>query len=130
MSVTTLTISINRGPKSVYEFVSDLANLPKWATAFCLSIKQEGGEGWLAQTPQGPVKIRITPRNEFGILDHVVMASPSVEVHVPMRVVQNGKGSEVLFTLFRRPDMTDIQYTEDQALVRQDLATLKRVLER
>ena len=130
MSATTLTISINRGPKSVYEFVSDLANLPKWATAFCLSIKQEGGEDWQAQTPQGPVKIRIAHRNDFGILDHIVTAAPGVEAHVPMRVVQNGKGSEVLFTLFRRPDMTDTQYSEDQELVRQDLATLKRVLER
>lgn len=131
MSATTLTISINRGPKSVYEFASDLANLPKWATAFCLSIKKEtDGEDWLAQTPQGPVKMRITPRNDFGILDHIVVPAPGVEMHVPMRVVQNGKGSEVLFTLFRRPDMTDTQYTEDQALVRQDLATLKRVLEK
>ena len=129
MSAATLTISINRGPKSVYEFVSDLANLPKWATAFCLSIKQDG-EDWLARTPQGPVKMRITPRNDFGILDHIVMPAPGVEVHVPMRVVQNGKGSEVLFTLFRRPDMTDAQYTEDQDLVRQDLTTLKRVLEK
>ncbi len=125
----TLSVSIDRDPAAVYEFVSHLENLPKWATAFCLSIKRSG-HAWTAQTPQGPVTIRIASRNELGVLDHYVSPAPGVEVYVPMRVVPSGSGSEVLFTLFRRPEMTDAQYAEDQRLVEQDLATLKRVLER
>ena len=129
MKANTLNISINRGHKSVYEFVSDLNNLPKWATTFCLSIKRDG-ENWQALTPQGPVKIRITPRNDFGILDHYIVQVPGVEMHVPMRVIQNDKGSEVIFVLFHQPDMTDAQFAEDLYKVQQDLKTLKQVLEK
>lgn len=136
MRSVTFNVTIARQPQAVYDFVADLKNLPKWATAFCRSIKNEG-DHWVLETPQGPMGMRITARNAFGILDHYVLlpqrgtysAAPGIEVHVPMRVVANGEGSEVLFTLFRRTEMTDAQFAEDQRLVRQDLDTLKRVLE-
>lgn len=46
-----------------------------------------------------------------------------------MRVVANGSGSEVIFTLFRQPGMSDEQVTEDAAWVERDLGTLKNILE-
>lgn len=128
MKSRTLNITIHRNPKEVYHFVSDLKNLPKWATAFCLSIKKSG-KVWIAQTPQGPVKIRIAAKNRFGVLDHTVIPAPGKEIFVPMRVVPNGKGSEVLFTLFQHPGMSAKQFSADSRLVRRDLKTLKNVLE-
>jgi hypothetical protein len=47
-----------------------------------------------------------------------------------MRVLANGSGSEVLFTLFRLPDMSDEQYAEDMQLVEHDLRALKDLLEK
>ncbi len=47
-----------------------------------------------------------------------------------MRVVPNGSGSEVLFTLFQLPDVSDEKYAEEIGLVEQDLKNLKSVLER
>jgi hypothetical protein len=73
--------------------------------AFCRSIKKTSGE-WIIETPQGPVKIKIAPKNDFGILDHTVIPAPGVEVFVPMRVVPNSSGSEVIFTLFQQPGMS------------------------
>jgi hypothetical protein len=97
----SLSISINRDPKIVYEFVFNLENLPKWASKAFQSIKQVKGE-WIAETPQGSAKVSLTHRNDFGVLDHCVsLTSLGVEVYVPVRVVQNGvNGSEVIFTLF------------------------------
>ena len=46
-----------------------------------------------------------------------------------MRVVPNGEGSEVIFTLFQQPGMPDENFLSDQDLVRQDLAVLKQVME-
>jgi len=125
----TLNVSINRDPNTVYEFVSNPANFPKWAKAFCRSIKQSNGE-WVAETPQGPVNISFVRKNDYGLLDHYVNPAPGVEDHVPMRVVPNGPASEVLFTLFRLPDMSDEKFAEDAGLVERDLRTLKRILER
>ena len=124
----TLTISISCDPKTVYGFVSNPENLPKWAKALCRSVKQSNG-AWVIETPQGPVTIRFVSRNELGVLDHSVSPSPGVTIAVPMRVVPNASGSEVLLTLFQLPEMSAEQYAKDMEWVEQDLATLKQVLE-
>lgn len=124
----TLSVSIGCDLQTVYEFVSNLENLPQWAKTFCRSVKQSGG-GWVIDTPHGPMKISIAGKNEAGIVDHCVSPAPGVEIFVPMRVVRNGAGSEVLFTVFQQLGMSDEQYAEDIGLVEQDLATLKRTLE-
>lgn len=46
-----------------------------------------------------------------------------------MRAVPNGSGSEVIFTLFRLPDMSDAKFAEDAGMVERDLKTLKCVME-
>jgi hypothetical protein len=123
----SLSISINRDPRTVYEFVSNLENLPKWASKAFQSIKHDEG-GWIAETPQGSAKVSLTHRNDFGVLDHHVgLSSLGVEVYVPMRVVQNGvNGSEVIFTLFYT---TEEQFAQDMRMVEQDLKNLKSIIE-
>jgi hypothetical protein len=37
------------------------------------------------------------------VLDHTVVLPDGTEVYVPMRVVPNGGGSEVMLVLFRQP---------------------------
>ena len=127
----TLSVSINSKPKAVYEFVLNLENLPRWAKMFCRSIKLLNGE-WIAEILQEQAKVRITKRNDFGILDHYVklLSSPNVdEVFVPMRVVQNGDGSEVIFTIFELAGMAEERYAEDIRMVEQDLKNLKSIVE-
>jgi hypothetical protein len=46
-----------------------------------------------------------------------------------MRVIPNGSGSEVLFTLVRAPGMTDQEFANDAQQVERDLAALKSLLE-
>ena len=56
-------------------------------------------------------------------------APREVSDFVPMRIVPNGAGSEVLITVFQQPEMTEAQYQQDLSLVKRDLERLKRVLE-
>jgi len=44
-------------------------------------------------------------------------------------VLADGDGAEVVFTLRRRPGMTDEEWAADAAAITADLSTLKRVLE-
>ena len=81
-------------------------------------------------TSQGPAQVRFAERNDLGVLDHYVKLSSGVEVYVPMRVVPNGSSSEVVFTLFKTPEMSDKQFAEDAGMVERDLKTLKSVLEK
>lgn len=124
----TLSVSIGRPPGDVYAFASDPENLPKWAKGLGESVRKHSS-GWIVETPQGPMQLRFAERNPFGVLDHYVTTPSGIEVYVPMRVVSNGDGSEVLLTLFRLPGMSDERYAEDQRLVERDLRALKDLLE-
>jgi hypothetical protein len=125
----TLSVSVECSPGQVYEFVSNPENLPKWARAFCRSVRRSEGD-WIVETSDGPMRITFVEQNEFGVLDHYVSPAPGLEILNPMRVVPNGSGSEVIFTLFQSPDMSEEEYSEDLRLVEHDLRTLKDVLER
>lgn len=125
----TLSVTIQAKPGAVYAFVFDPRNLPKWAKAFCLSVRKTGGR-WIVTSPQGPVAIRFVKKNAFGVLDHVVSPAPGVSINVPMRVVANGPGSEVVFTLYRMPGMSAGEFARDIGWVRRDLDRLRAILER
>ena len=73
--------------------------------------------------------MRFTPKNAFGVVDHYVKRSSGTEIYVPMRVIANGTGSELLFTLFREPEMSDERFSADLEFVKKDLNVLKAVLE-
>ena len=124
----TISVSIRRDPKVVYEFVLNLENFPRWARSTFQSIKQLNGN-WVAETTQGSVTIDLTERNNFGILDHFVKLSSGAVIFVPMRVIKNGEGSEVIFTLFQTADMPDDKFAEDAKSVKQDLNVLKNLVE-
>jgi|SRR3989344_1311470 len=124
----TLSVTVACPPRKVYEFVSNPENLPLWAAGLGKSVRKSGA-GWTVDTLQGPAQIRFAEKNDFGVLDHYVKLASGIDVYVPMRVVPNGSGSEVIFTLFKTPEMSDKQFAEDAGLVERDLKTLKSVLE-
>jgi hypothetical protein len=128
MKSRTLSMQINRPPAEVYQFASNPENLPMWVRSFCLSVNKSGDD-WFMETPTGQVGIRFVPANEFGVLDHVVTLPDGRSILNPMRVIPNGDGSEVLFTLFQLPEMSDEQFTQDAGMVEADLKSLKDVLE-
>jgi hypothetical protein len=123
----TVSISINRDAADVYAYLSDPANFPRWSL-FITSMERDGDE-WIATTTDGTVRIRFVQPNHFGVVDHWVQVSPQVEVYVPLRVVRNGEGSEVMFSVFRLPGMSDEQFERDLAMVTTDLGRLKGALE-
>jgi hypothetical protein len=129
LSSRTMSVSIRCDPGKVYEFVTNPENLPKWAQGLGRSVRKQGSD-WMVDTPQGPMKIRFADQNRFGVMDHYVTTPSGVEVYVPMRVLPNRSGSEVIFTLFRLPDMSDEKYAEDMRLVERDLRALKDLLEK
>lgn len=124
----TISIPINRPASEVYEFASNPANLPSWVRSFCLSVKRSGDD-WLMETPTGFIAIRFAPRNDFGVLDHVVTLPDGQSFLNPMRVVSNGDGSEIMFTLFQTDGMTHEQFAKDSKMIAADLQALKAVME-
>lgn len=129
MRARTLTVTIERPSRQVYEFIANPENLPRWAAGLCRSVRRNATGEWIVETASGPMSIRFAAPNDLGVLDHHVSPAPGAEISVPMRVVPNGSGSELMFTLFQLPGMSEEKFAEDAALVERDLQTLKAVLE-
>jgi hypothetical protein len=123
-----LTIAIDRPAAEVYAYARDPAHLPAWAAGLAAGIRLERGE-WVADSPMGRVLVRFVPVNEYGVLDHDVVLPGGQSVSNPVRVLADGAGSEVVFTLRRQPGTTDEEWAADTAAVTADLESLRRVLE-
>jgi hypothetical protein len=123
-----LHVTIERSVGDVYRFVANPENMPKWASGLSKGMRLIDGK-WFADTPEGKLEVRFTPFNDFGVLDHEVVLASGVSVFIPMRVVANGNGCELTFTLFRQPGMSDEKFNEDTAWVTRDLEALKTLLE-
>jgi Polyketide cyclase / dehydrase and lipid transport len=123
----TVSVAAAVDPGKAYAYASDPGNLPAWAPGFVKSIEKRG-DAWVAQTTVGQARFRFAPTNTFGVLDHEVEL-PSGTFHNPMRVIPNGSGCEILFTVLQLPGMTDEQFKDDLETIRDDLKRLRTVLE-
>jgi hypothetical protein len=128
LEVRNVSVSIHRSPRDVYAFISNGENVPRWAAGLGNKIRRAGGD-WLAEGPLGNVRVRFAPPNDLGVADHDVALETGVTAHNPIRVIPNGAGSTVIFTLMRLPGVSARQFNQDAKTVEKDLATLKALLE-
>ncbi|HEV2432103.1 MAG TPA: SRPBCC family protein [Burkholderiales bacterium] len=124
-----LTVQINRSAAEAYEFLSLPENFPKWASGLGAPLRRNG-EDWVVETPDGQATVRFSEPNSYGVLDHQVRLPRGGAVYVPLRLVTNGAGCDLVLTLFRQPEMTDAQFAADAEWVMRDLEAAKRLLER
>lgn len=108
----TVRMTIERPWVDVYRYVANAKNLPAWASGLAKNAK-----------------VRFVEANRYGVLDHYVSIEGGPEVYMPMRVVANGEGAEVLLTIFRQPGTSEEKFGEDTQWVRRDLEALKAILE-
>ena len=120
---------IDRSAGEVYEYALEPANLPRWAPGLGRSVEKVD-DRWFVETSEGRAGFAFVPRNEYGVLDHEVTLPSGEVVYNPMRVIADDRGCEVVFTLRRRPGMSDEDLRADADAVAADLSRLKQVLER
>ena len=123
-----LSERVDRSADQVYAYASDPANLPHWAHGLGSAVENVDGQ-WFVETAGMRVSVAFAPPNDFGVLDHHVTLPTGETVYVPMRVIPDGDGCEVVFTLRRRPGMTDEEFDRDAALVATDLTRLRQAVE-
>ena len=125
----TISIPINRPYVDVYEFLAEPLNFPSWASNLGADFRHVRGTEWATTTRTGRVILRFAPRNDHGVLDHAVYAEGTTPLTTPMRVIANGDGAEILFTLLQRPGMTDAEFASEAEWVRSDFEALRSLLE-
>ena len=63
LEARTVSISIERPWRDLYEAVWRPGCFPKWASGLSGSSLEKEGEAWKAEGPEGPVRIRFTDHN-------------------------------------------------------------------
>ena len=124
-----ISIHIDRPTTAVYEFAADPLNLPQWAAGLAGSEVEHDGDQWFTESPMGRVTFTFAPRNKFGVLDHEVTLPSGETIYNPLRVISDGDGCEVIFTLRQRSGMADADFESDADTVAKDLARLKALVE-
>ncbi|MGC9409476.1 SRPBCC family protein [Streptomyces sp. DZ1-3] len=124
-----VSVHVDRTVDEVYAYASDPANLPAWAHGLGESMEQVDGRWFAASSPMGRVEVAFVPRNDLGVLDHHVTLPSGQTVHNPVRVIADGAGSEVVFTVRRQPGTSDADFERDASTVAADLARLKELLD-
>jgi hypothetical protein len=119
---------IDRPAQDVYVYASDPANLPAWAPGLGSSVEVVDGNLYV-ESPGGRVVVEFAPRNDYGVLDHTVTGPDGGSDYNPMRVTTDGDGSEVVFSVRRRPGMTDDEFARDAGTVQADMDLLKKIME-
>jgi hypothetical protein len=128
LEVKTISIYIDRDWRDVYEAAWRPEVFRRWASGLANSSFEGQGGRWTAEGPGGPVSIRFTDHNEFGVMDHYVELENGDEIYVPLRVFANDAGAEVSLALFRQPGMSNETFEADADWVRKDLAALKKLI--
>ena len=130
MRSRTVSVEIKVAPTRVYACVRDPDLLPEWAAGICKSVTVKDGV-WHVDTGSelGTVQLAFCADNDFGVLDHTVTLPDGSAVLNPVRVIANGNGSELIFTLFQTEGMSDEQFIRDVQAVTRDLNTIKALLE-
>src|SRR3546814_2185197 len=78
----TISVSIDRDWREAYAFACQPENVPLWASGLASGLEQ-AGEDWTARGPGGPVRIRFSPPNPYGVLDHVIVTEEGAEIRSP-----------------------------------------------
>jgi hypothetical protein len=129
MKTKTITCSIKRDARSLYEAFWQPESFPEWASGLSNAALEKTENGWKGNGSEGSITVIFSGHNEFGVMDHWVDVGNGNILYIPLRIIPNGDGSEVMLTLFQYPGMTDAKFAEDQEWVKRDLEALKKLAE-
>lgn len=122
----TRTISIAAPPSSVFEFVGDARNLPKWAPGFAPNISASGDE-WVVDYGTEKLRLRVRTSEDGGTVDFLRAEDPRTGGFT--RVLPNGEGAEYQFTLLFPAGTPDAAVSDQLKIIDEELETVRRFCE-
>jgi hypothetical protein len=121
MNIRTLSAIVCAPRDTVFNFLADIENLPRWAPSLCERLYLAHGR-WMALSPQGEQQLDLEANNGAGVIDLRAGPSPGQMALLPMRVVPQTKASSLI-------SITFVQAPEWPAGIMQcDAGTLSREL--
>ena len=112
MQIRTVTLTVSASRNTVYKFLADIENLPKWATEFCERMELRHS-GWWVYTAQGEMMVEAHTDDRTGTIDLRIGPSANELDLFPLRVLSLSKKRTLLnFTFIQSPEQPDEDYEE------------------
>jgi len=128
MRSETVTTVLSAPRERVFEYMSDIRNLPEWATEFARELREEDGE-YRVVNNLGEFLFEIRADERTGVID--MFAGPSREqlAVFPTRVVGLPDGStSYSFTMFQGPGMPDELFEAQHASLKREFENIEAIL--
>lgn len=107
MNSVTESCVVESPKAKVFDFLSDIENLPKWSTQFIQKVMLVEGK-YKALTPIGEVFMRYEIDRNTGVIDIYAGPTEKQMTCAFLRVVSFSENSSgVTFTFFQYPDVDD-----------------------
>ena len=120
MSSRTVTAVLDAPNEQVFDYLSQIVNLPKWASEFARELKYEDGKTKVVNG-LGEFYVSIDADPDTGVIDMYAGPTESDLALFPTRVVAlPAGGSAFLFTMFQGAEMpAELFESQYQSLLRE-----------
>jgi hypothetical protein len=127
MNVRTLSVIVSAPRDTVFNFLADIENLPRWTPSLCERLFLARGR-WMALSRQGEMHLDLEANNGTGVIDlRAGLASDRMAL-LPIRVLPlSARSTLVTFTFVAAPEWpAGIMQCDADALVGELEALLRR----
>lgn len=129
MKVHTKTERFNVSPEKLFAFLSNIENLPKWATAYVKELKKVGSD-YKVVTPMGEMYQMFDCDAKTGVIDMYGGLTKEEVWRWPARVAtDNMGGSTFAFTCIQMPDQPDEAFEGQCHALDEEFKNIRRLVE-
>jgi hypothetical protein len=124
----TVTAVLDSPQREVFEFMSDIENLPAWATEFARELRRDE-DGYSVVNGLGEFRFEIRADADTGVID--MYAGPDAEhmaVFPTRAVALDERRTAYTFTMFQGPDMPDELFDSQHESLKRELAGVSELL--
>jgi hypothetical protein len=126
MQTRTVTTVLEAPKDEIFSYLSEIENLPKWATEFARELKYEDGKAKVVNG-LGEFYFTIDADPDTGVID--MYAGPSLDelALFPTRVVElTGGATAYSFTMFQPPEMPDELFESQYSSLLKEFENIRR----
>ena len=125
MRSETVTTVLDAPANDVYEYLSNVENLPEWANEFARELKWRDGEA-IVSNGLGEFVFRIEADPETGVIDMLAGPTPDEFALFPTRVVElTEEKTAFSFTMFQPPGMPNELFESQHASLQREFENIR-----
>jgi len=125
MKSRTVTTVLPAPKGEVFAYMSEIENLPEWATEFARELHHDG-DGYKVLNNLGEFRFEIRADEETGVIDMLAGLTAEQMAVFPTRAVELPDGRTAYsFTMFQAPEMPDELFERQYESLQREFANIE-----